>query len=697
MSARLAITVLILVLFARSAPLNAQDTQPDKMRQVVYAVADLVVPADMDMTKPQRQAAATLEVKLMQLVRRTCEPSSWAEVGGSGAIQYMPKEMKLIVCQTARCHERIRELLAELRKLQDTEISIETRNLTLSPARAKQLESMGAHGKIGKFLPADGPDAVCLSDRELLLLFALAQDDRNSSVMAAPKITMFNGQKCVLTVTDLVGVKDGDVDHDGKAFTSAWVEVGIRNVLQPVVEPEDGSVRLAVECSQTVQSETTARGRVFVTQQIRHVVRVPQDQTVALKLGGDAKGRQQYVLLTPRVLRPSEDSTAEPSGDVPAVQAKRPRHERCLRVFPIADLLAPIVADAAAGAPKNGPAKRTMVSRSAEPMTAPALVELITASVAPSTWEGKGGSGAIDYYSLGQALVVLHRGDVHEEVESLLAALRRLRDLRVSLDCRLLELPEAAVERIVLGKSRRAEVARSAPRSEGSEEQDRIGQSAPVESRPTGAASASKSLLPLSKSGLALNPREAQELRRLLAEQEPAVVEHVLGAVTFNGCLVRMDKTRPYTYTTNVNVGLVDGRVVVKPVTHTIRFGTVIEALPTVKANRAGLSLAINVQHAILGQAIAMQTVRVGPKGGETEYVLEAPSLHIIDTTTTVDLAKTGTLVLPLGAVLSDSRNEFGPPVLSKIPYVNRLFRNVGYGRETRLLYVVITPQVHTR
>jgi general secretion pathway protein D len=41
-----------------------------------------------------------------------------------------------------------------------------------------------------------------------------------------------------------------------------------------------------------------------------------------------------------------------------------------------------------------------------------------------------------------------------------------------------------------------------------------------------------------------------------------------------------------------------------------------------------------------------------------------------------------------------EARNEFGPPVLSKIPYVNRMFKNVGIGRTTVRTYLVVTPRV---
>ena len=43
---------------------------------------------------------------------------------------------------------------------------------------------------------------------------------------------------------------------------------------------------------------------------------------------------------------------------------------------------------------------------------------------------------------------------------------------------------------------------------------------------------------------------------------------------------------------------------------------------------------------------------------------------------------------------LREGRNEFGVPGLSKIPYVNRLFRNVGIGRETQSLMLMVTPRI---
>ena len=51
-------------------------------------------------------------------------------------------------------------------------------------------------------------------------------------------------------------------------------------------------------------------------------------------------------------------------------------------------------------------------------------------------------------------------------------------------------------------------------------------------------------------------------------------------------------------------------------------------------------------------------------------------------------------LVLGMEPTLSENRNEFGPPFLSKIPYINRLFKNVGVGRESAHVMIMVTPRI---
>jgi len=66
--------------------------------------------------------------------------------------------------------------------------------------------------------------------------------------------------------------------------------------------------------------------------------------------------------------------------------------------------------------------------------------------------------------------------------------------------------------------------------------------------------------------------------------------------------------------------------------------------------------------------------VRIGISGGFM-------GLHSFGLNTTASVPDGGTVVLGGFGSVSEGRSEFGPPGLSGIPYVSRLFRNTGYSR----------------
>jgi general secretion pathway protein D len=79
----------------------------------------------------------------------------------------------------------------------------------------------------------------------------------------------------------------------------------------------------------------------------------------------------------------------------------------------------------------------------------------------------------------------------------------------------------------------------------------------------------------------------------------------------------------------------------------------------------------------------------------ETEgTTVQQPSYSTTSVTTTVSVPDGGTVLLGGIKRLSEGRNERGVPMLNKIPYVNRLFRNVGIGRESQSLMMMVTPRI---
>jgi general secretion pathway protein D len=73
---------------------------------------------------------------------------------------------------------------------------------------------------------------------------------------------------------------------------------------------------------------------------------------------------------------------------------------------------------------------------------------------------------------------------------------------------------------------------------------------------------------------------------------------------------------------------------------------------------------------------------------------VQLPQFAQITVATTVSVPDGGTVLLGGIKRLREGRNEFGVPLLSKIPYVDRLFRNVSIGRETDSLMMMVTPHI---
>jgi general secretion pathway protein D len=73
---------------------------------------------------------------------------------------------------------------------------------------------------------------------------------------------------------------------------------------------------------------------------------------------------------------------------------------------------------------------------------------------------------------------------------------------------------------------------------------------------------------------------------------------------------------------------------------------------------------------------------------------VQLPAFSFVSVVTTVSVPDGGTVLLGGIKRLSEGRNEFGVPLLSKVPYINRLFRNVSIGRETDSLMMMVTPRI---
>ncbi len=69
---------------------------------------------------------------LIDLIKTTVKPTSWDDTGGTGTISQFATNLSLVVSQTQEVHEELADLLEQLRRLQDLQVTIEVRFITLN-------------------------------------------------------------------------------------------------------------------------------------------------------------------------------------------------------------------------------------------------------------------------------------------------------------------------------------------------------------------------------------------------------------------------------------------------------------------------------------------------------------------------------------------------------------------------------------
>ncbi|MEJ7595084.1 MAG: hypothetical protein WKF77_26465, partial [Planctomycetaceae bacterium] len=80
--------------------------------------------------------------------------------------------------------------------------------------------------------------------------------------------------------------------------------------------------------------------------------------------------------------------------------------------------------------------------------------------------------------------------------------------------------------------------------------------------------------------------------------------------------------------------------------------------------------------------------------GGSSQGTVQLPVISSITVSTTVSVPDGGTVLLGGIKRLRESRKMNGVPILNKVPYISRLFKNSGVGRETESIMLMVTPRI---
>jgi hypothetical protein len=288
------------------------------------------------------------------------------------------------------------------------------------------------------------------------------------------------------------------------------------------------------------------------------------------------------------------------------------------------------------------------------------LIRLIQSTISPQAWNAHGGPGSIDFYPIGLALVVRQSPAVLARVDDLLAALRRLQDVEVAVELRIVTVSDACMQTLAVG--------------EGHELQTRVLDDAQVR--------------------LLLDAVQADPNGNVL--QLPKIT-------MFNGQQGALDLSEKQAFVTGVACARQGDRKVFLPQTKDVNTGLHVSLLPVVSPDNRTVAVQLGMD---LGRSDAPReagpvrwVIRNSPAGQPVVQMPppDRPRSGKRALRTTVKLSSGQTALLTGWTQRREARELVATPVLSKIPYVNKLFQHLTYGKENEHLLVLMTPRVLVR
>ncbi len=384
------------------------------------------------------------------------------------------------------------------------------------------------------------------------------------------------------------------------------------------------------------------------------------------------------------------------------------------------------------------------------------LIDLIISTVASETWaENGGGEAEIRPFPTNLSLVVSQTQAVHEEIADLLEQLRRLQDLQVTIEVRFINLKDDFFERVGIDFDLNIEDGTGLPdRQNGATAStpDALLPGASFEPRRHSATvgiNESKSgeaypnytgnldvqfqqnsfeLTPPQFGGMGtevgqfgfavLTELEATFFIQAVQGDNRTNVLNAPKVTLFNGqqAFVADAVQRPFVISVIPVVG--EFAAAQQPVIVVLSEGTLMSIQAVVSDNRRYVRLTVVPFFSNIGDVDTftfegsttsaststttdknavgnpLKEEEVSTATNSVGTTVQLPTFQFVSVVTTVSVPDGGTVLLGGIKRLSEGRNERGIPLLSKLPYINRLFRNVGIGRQADSLMMMVTPRI---
>jgi general secretion pathway protein D len=364
------------------------------------------------------------------------------------------------------------------------------------------------------------------------------------------------------------------------------------------------------------------------------------------------------------------------------------------------------------------------------------LMKLIMSTVSPRSWAEMGGPGTIDYHPMTMSLAINQTPDIQDQIADLLAALRRLQDQEVAVEVKFITVSEEFFERIgvnfnlnILSNNQRYQPALTSgaftqPGYINTFQPGNFlsgltpaGTLTPDLNIPINTLTYPQSIPPFGGypgipgfGGVTLGLAFLSDIQVFLfmeavqGDQRTNVMQ-APKLTLFNGQTANIQIRDVNFFVTGVQVIPQLGQFTYFPQTQLFPFGVTLTIQAVISADRRFVRLSLtpslsnlSVQEVLLFPVVTpifplFDGTATGQPVVFTQFI-QQPRVTTVSVQTTVAVPDGGTVLMGGLKRLSEGRVEFGPPVLSKIPYLNRLFRNQAYGRNAESLLIMVTPRI---
>jgi type II secretory pathway component GspD/PulD (secretin) len=169
---------------------------------------------------------------------------------------------------------------------------------------------------------------------------------------------------------------------------------------------------------------------------------------------------------------------------------------------------------------------------------------------------------------------------------------------------------------------------------------------------------------------------------------------------TFNGAPASITNITQRYYVQSLIPIVGFGAVAFQPTVGTLPDGVIMFVTPVVSADRRYVRMTLTpffqtfIQFDTISVPAAVGGGGLGGQASTINATLQLPEVSTTTVNTTVTVPDGGTVLLGGVKRLREERKEFGVPILSKTPLIDRLFRNIGIGRTTDSLMLMVTPRI---